>query len=400
MRNRSLVKGLIASLIILLVLSIVSFILNFSHTKIFLSLFLINLTLLLLLKVKNKIKSGEGKETNKNRAIKFLIIYGIPLLLIGYVIYLNWLPFGFEKDYVLEVGTGQDTTVINKIYLEKNKALSDPIHEESRVYRNINGSTNLVLKTSAILRNATIIGEVQGEGVFMGQSEINFDAQEYNWDLDIGSAQGVPEYIRGNVVFKDGCANFDDGSVLYYPETNDKFEEGGFIVYANWIPIDDKKDFQQIIGHFNWELLQEKNRVRFLVGRMNDQNGPFYEATYPIENSFFNKKHTTIAIYNPSYNDSEGYIELYVDKKLGERIYIGKDKIWKDYNSKNLSLGRSEHGVANQFKGCILRTLFKENLSILYRTNTTFIYSSPEKEIKIPILGNGKVEKITVKVKK
>src|SRR3989338_6953267 len=40
--------------------------------------------------------------------IATVIAYLIPLLILGYVVYLNWLPFGYEKTYVLDVGASVD----------------------------------------------------------------------------------------------------------------------------------------------------------------------------------------------------------------------------------------------------------------------------------------------------
>src|SRR3989344_6257249 len=123
MGKKALVKGLIVSFMILLILSIVSFVFDF-YFKIFLSLFLINLAFLFFFKIGKhlfKKKGGEEKLLESKDSIpvqifKFVVIYGIPLLILGYVLYFNFLPFGFEKTYIIDVGVIGDTTTSNEFY--------------------------------------------------------------------------------------------------------------------------------------------------------------------------------------------------------------------------------------------------------------------------------------------
>ena len=133
------------------------------------------------------------------------------------------------------------------------------------------------------------------------------------------------------------------------------------MVFVSWIPEDDNNSFQQIVGHYNWEILQYKDRVRFVVGRMNDNTGPFYSLNYFFTEDFFNKSHSALAIYNPGEN---GYIELFIDGNFAGRVYIGKDRIYSNYGEKTpLGFGKSEHGVAEYFKGCVRGMAYISNVT-------------------------------------
>ena len=39
--------------------------------------------------------------------------------------------------------------------------------------------------------------------------------------------------------------------------TSEMFENGQLSIYAEWLPTDAENDFQEVVGHYNWELLQE-----------------------------------------------------------------------------------------------------------------------------------------------
>src|SRR3989344_8968978 len=84
-----------------------------------------------------------------NRFVNFLIKsipFVIPLAIIGYVVYWNWLPFGYEKTYVLDVGSEGDTDSSRDLYLRDLTdigRISEPmIDENGNTYRDINYATN------------------------------------------------------------------------------------------------------------------------------------------------------------------------------------------------------------------------------------------------------------------
>jgi hypothetical protein len=166
----------------------------------------------------------------------------------------------------------------------------------------------------------------------------------------------------GNAFVFDGATYFNGTSRLDLPNTADKFENRALSVYVEWEPRDSENNTQQIIGHYNWELWQNKDSVSFQVGRMNNAQGPTYSIKYPVTApvDFFNKKHTALAIYNPIslQNPQNGYIELFIDGNFAGRTYFGIDTIWKDYNgTQDLSIGWTPHDYQKSphFTGSIYR---------------------------------------------
>lgn len=181
---------------------------------------------------------------------------------------------------------------------------------------------------------------------------------------------------------ENGCAYFDGETRLILPDTPESgpFDIGYFAVYLEWIP-EKRMDWQQLIGHYNWEILQERDRVTFRIGRMTDGDGPAYNISYDIEPDFFNQKHNLLAIYNPSEN---GYFELYVDEEFVDRKYIGDKTIWQEYaEGHSLSLGWTPHvyGTSPYFKGSICNARFTTKEI----SNKIVKFESTEEVIEIPI---------------
>ncbi len=389
----------------LLILTVLSLILDLSFIeKIIYLVFGIDFLFLFVLFIRKSIRNVKskraGKEVEKEklleRIVKYVVVYGIPLAIIGYVVYMNWLPFGFEKTYVLDVGAKGDTTTTNELYLERNDALSESIQEGEQTFRTLEGSTNLMFKPKVVLKNAKVEVEVVGDNVFVVPPKIDFDPLKYEWNLSIDFSKGIPDFLEGNVELINNCAYFDGQSSLSYPNTYDQFEKGPFTIYAEWTPENDKDNFQQIMGHFNWELLQNSNSVKFQIGRMNDNTGPTYAISNSIDLDFLNNKHSVLAIYKPLEN---GYIDLFIDDSFAGREYIKNDAIWQDYNKdKSLSFGKSDHGVATHYVGCIHKTMFSYYNIDPFVKKTSF-YTGDE-TLEIPIVGYGKIDSIEIKIKR
>ncbi len=278
--------------------------------------------------------------------------YAIPLAFLGYVLYQNYLPFGYDKTFVINVGSETDTTP-GKFYLEPSPNLSDRMLDASgSPYRTLHGLATAVFKPDAILKDASITVETSDPGVYLIPPTIDFDPASTTWDYSWDFTSGTPAGLKNSKAFAfDGATYFDGTARVELPKSNNMFETSTMSIYAEWMPTDAEHDSQQIVGHYNWELWQNKNSVSFQVGRMNDAKGPAYKIHSLVDKDFFGKKHSALAIYNPGEN---GYIELYVDGKFADRTYFGTSTIYASYNgSKNLSFGKSEHGNSNFFKGTL-----------------------------------------------
>lgn len=343
-----------------------------------------------ILKNKAKVILKSINRNNAKRLFKDPIFwarflgYAIPACFLLYILYINFLPFGYHKAFTINVGSANDTTV-SEFYLEPSQDLSDrKTASDGTTYRELTGMAKAIFKPNAILKNAEITVETTDPGISLIPPYLDFDPNSVQWDKSWDFTKGVPIDLKNDnnkAFYFDNSTYFDGTARLELPNSSDMFENNPFTIYTEWMPTDDSNDGQQIIGHYNWELWQNKDSISFQIGRVNNKDGQFYNIKFPIEKDFFNKKHTAITVYSPS--DPNGYIELFVDGKFGGRSYLGPDKIWNDYGNKNILLGKSEHGVAKYFKGSLYEVkLITKNILI----SQSKIYFTDDTNQKINIL--------------
>lgn len=328
--------------------------------------------------------------------------YALPGAFLLYVLYWNFLPFGYDKTFTITVGAPGDTDASREFYLKPSDYLGEPqtvpegMPGAGTTYRELLNSTVAVFQPKAVLRNATITASVVGDGVSIIPPHINFDPTTVQWDYDWNFSHGIPQGLEGDAgTSEDGSVYFDGTSKLELPNSANKAETTAFTVYASWTPENAGSNFQEIVGHYNWELLQDTTGVRFQIGRMNDGEGPFYSVRYPIDTLFFGTQHTAIAVYNPGTN---GYIELYVDGTFAGRTYFGTDTIYKAYNgARNISFGKSDHGVAKYFSGSIYEIALSSKNILSELVSTTFSQTS-KNMIAVPIAANNisRISQITL----
>ncbi len=307
------------------------------------------------------------------------LAYGIPLAFLAYVLYINYLPFGYDKNFTIVVGSPTDTTP-SEFYLEPSKDLSErKTAPDGTTYRELNGMAYAVFKPNVVLKDATITVSVEGEGVSIIPPHIEFDPDTIDWDYSWDFTKGIPLVttqttqattstsavtsststtlskkavtpqafdpksppLIGNAFILDNEVPFNGRDTrLELASSSDLFEADPFSLYVEWTPRNSIDDTQQIIGHFNWELWQNKNNVEFRVGRMNKKDGPSYSIKYNVTQDFFNTRHSALAVYSPS---THGYIELFIDGNFAGRTNIGTDRIWEDNGIQNLSIGWTPH---------------------------------------------------------
>jgi len=332
------------------------------------------------------------------KALIFLA-FVIPLLILEYVLYINYLPFGYEKSYELTLDENRlISSSSNEAYVVDNggkRLLSLP--------EGVNGQINVIIEPKVALKEASVDVEIEGESVFIGMP-LALNLTDVEWDHSWDFTQGIPEGFEGAAEHKEDCTYFDsaDRQSIFLPNSENLFESGPISIYARWKPSEQSRilgDRQQIIGHYNWEIYQGEDSVRFQIGRMNDKEGPFYSVIYPIAADFFGNEHELLAVYSPD-PEGKGYIELWVDGNFAGRTSIAGDVIFEDYNAgRPLNLGWSPHNYRTQpyFDGCIyeagiLNSAIGENI----KTGTLYFDNS---EIKIPIKGHGSINSIKLDVR-
>lgn len=230
------------------------------------------------------------------------------------------------------------------------------------------------------------------------------EGEEKNLNINKGKNANLvklyPE-IKPKVANKDDCVYLDGNTKLVLPNSADKFEVGPFVIYLEWIP-EKREESQQIIGHYNWEISQNKENVKFTIGRMNDSDGNRYSISHDIKDDFFYKKHKLLVIYNPADEKNiNGYADLFIDDTFAGRQYFANEKIWPDYGNYDLSLGQSMHssGQLPYFQGSVCDAKFSHTRIDPKVTSTSNFLANGE-TIKIPLWGVGKLTEIEIKVKK
>ena len=329
-----------------------------------------------------------------------ILAWVLPIIFILVVLYINFLPFGFQKDYTITIA--QDGSVLSsssQVWLQDLK--ENKITNLTDVYDY--GQINVVIKPRAVLGNATVNVSIINSNISnVYLAKTSFDVHKNKWDYSWNFTKKMPSSLDGTVKYDkdEGCVYFNGSlnQTLSYYKSEDMFENGSFIVYAEWKPEDVNGTNQQIMGHYNWELWQSNDSVRFMVGRLDNKNGTLPSISYPVNASFFNKSHNALAVYFADKKKGLGYIELFVDGNFLGRKTISNQTIWADYNGeRSLTFGKSGHGVSTYYTGCVYQTGFDYG-KVSYVKNDSF--NSNSNSIQIPILGDGRPQEIKISVKK
>lgn len=332
---------------------------------------------------------------------KFLIFlaFAIPVAILGYALYINYLPFGYEKTYTLTIDeSGVISPLSNEIYLttpQGRKLLTLP--------NGVEGQVNLVLEPNVVLKDATVNVNIDGENVYLA-SPLTTELDNMEWDYDWDFTQSISQDWQGTAQYnaEEACTYFNayNEDTLSLPNSEDLFESGQMSIYVKWKPSTVSPligNNQQIVGHYNWEIYQGQNELRFQIGRVNDVNGTFHSVSYPVTDEFFGQQHEAIAVYSPDTENGNGYIELWVDSNLAGRTLIGSDIIYKDYNPNNdLSVGWSPHNFGKNayFDGCIYSAKIGEAIVEQKLMSANLNLNNKI----IPIVGKGMLRYIEVKV--
>ncbi|MBC8146407.1 MAG: hypothetical protein H8E98_00305, partial [Bacteroidetes bacterium] len=130
---------------------------------------------------------------------------------------------------------------------------------------------------------------------------------------------------------------------------------------------------------------------------MNNASGPFFSTSASFNNNtFFNNKHTLLAMYNPSDNENNGTISLIIDNKLMDVTNIEHKKIFSNYSNQPLSFGKSKHGESSYFEGCI--NYFMYTPKIINLTFHDLHFPDFEPPIKIYLNGKGEFNQLRLKI--
>ncbi len=316
--------------------------------------------------------------------ISRIFAYSIPFVMLLYVMYINFLPFGYSKLYTITVGSKEDTKK-TEFYLEPARSLSDTkVLDTTTTYRTLQGIAYVIFNPKENLNNVSALVSIDGaENILTIPPFFEHNLNDIGWDFLWDFEKEIPQDLKGSAFLLDAEVVFNGQDTrLELPDSKHMFENTPFSVYAEWTPKNSENNMQQIVGHFNWEILQNKNNVEFRVGRMNNATGTTYSVQFPVGKDFFNKKHSLLAVYNPG---PRGFISLYVDTLLVGMTNIYEDTIWNMYGNSNISFGKSDHGNATYFMGSLGRVAFISKNIMTPQKNVRFTVKG-NKSVRIPIV--------------
>ncbi len=130
------------------------------------------------------------KRINYILVLAWVIPVGVLLL----ILYLNFLPFGYEKTLIIDVGTKNDDK--GEFYLKKTGALGSRQELDGETFRYLDGLAYAVYEPKVVLNNATIEAELTAS------SGVSFilppDLTDVKWDYD-WNAENIGEYFEAEV---------------------------------------------------------------------------------------------------------------------------------------------------------------------------------------------------------
>jgi hypothetical protein len=297
-------------------------------------------------------------KSTSSRGLRGFIIFlafFIPLLILGYFLYINYLPLGYDKTFYLSINNGLvDAPSELSLVDLRNKSINDLSKIKTPAL------VNLVLKPRVRLNDAELDLETIG-GSYIGYKNMDFLEEDYNWAYFWDFNFDIPFSLSGsaNYSFNEACAYFNSArnETLYLNNSGNLFESdnSSLLIFLDWMPLEAKNGSEQLIGHYNWEIWQNANSVEFRVGRMENANGSAYSIKQAIDSSFFGQGHRLLAYYYPDKINGSGYIELWLDDNLVGRKEIGNETLYKDYGNKDLSFGWTSHNynMNPYYEGCI-----------------------------------------------
>lgn len=379
--SRGFIRVFLLILLLFIALNIISAVIGFYNVWIIIVLILLILGLIVIIFRK------------KPSTITKVFAYGIPLIIVLYLLYFNFVPL--HEIYKLDVGTSTDSDESTELYIVESKELSERLFSNDKTFRFQNDSGEVVFKPKTIVENKAIKLEIESDGVyFINYSQEDLPSFDWQYIWNFKYAEPIHMYGDAKINQEKNCLYFNGKSKKVLNNTKDEFEKGPFTVYVEWLPEENNKSFQQLIGHMNWELSQEKNSVRFSIGKTIPDEKFFSIAKIIKKDDFFGKKHVVVAIYNPGEN---GYIELFVDGDYSNRLYIGNNVMSEEYGGRDLSFGKTGHGNSDFFQGCLYEAKFSNQAYFPY-SKTKVITSKNNSDLRVPIFGVGNIYSISATI--
>ncbi|MBP7134446.1 hypothetical protein KBA73_04490, partial [Patescibacteria group bacterium] len=159
--------------------------------------------------------------------------YILPISFLLYILYVNFLPFGYNKTFEIVPGSENDTQV-SEFYLEPSPDLSGrQLDANGNTYRSLNGVATIIFKPKLNVKAASIDVSAEGKETLIIPPNIAINPSDIEWDQSWNFTKGVPKVFASSTAFLfDDSTYFNGSTRLELPNSHDLYEKDAFTVYA------------------------------------------------------------------------------------------------------------------------------------------------------------------------
>jgi hypothetical protein len=185
--------------------------------------------------------------------------------------------------------------------------------------------------------------------------------------------------------YNDSGLNFNENSSMELLGSYDLFENGSFLVEVEYFNDNSSKVYP-LVGHYNWEIFLNKNKLNLFVGEMNEVEGEVLK----LENDLYAGENKIQFVYEDDEKTS-----LFLNNVLVDEVSHINDSILKNYTN-NLTIGKSYHEKNLNFEGVIkyVRIIKYDDEMKKIFASKNFDYTGKISEIKLK--GKGKFKSLEI----
>lgn len=238
----------------------------------------------------------EIKEHHKAHPVLVTLAIIIPLIVLGIILYMNYLPFGYEKTFVIDVGTEGDTS--GTFYLEQSSALGARQLYDEKYFRAVDGVVNVVFEPDPILRNVSIKVEIEGDNVYFIKPGTNLE-----WDYDFVKDYEDLEVVAPHTLYNQFLSGQEVDKV-----------SGAFAIKINY-----NSTIKEKVLSGDIEIVQDAKQI--VVSYENNKTPK--QIKYNLPDFYIGTEHEVLVGYNKEnmYLFVDG---IYSGKNIANKIDVNK----------------------------------------------------------------------------
>ena len=290
-----------------------------------------------------KFVTPKYKNLNRTGKILYVISFLLPILLLALFLYLYFLPFGLNKSisFTFEeiIGTKREITYTDSSFIYSDTSDSK---KESQY---IDGVLNIEYSPKLNILKANAGITIEGNNVYILPKHLEGEDYRNVWDYDLNLEN----------------TNFIDNRYISLNDYEAKDSE--LITFSmNFSPDWNYTSYPQLVLKYqNLKIILNETNIEFRADRLIDSSLISYNALYYFNEDEKFSNFDLIATYEQPTNNTNGYVEIYVNDTLGERTVIPtyqrlydeniytdenittwSNKLIEDLSQEGISLGQEE----------------------------------------------------------